>query len=71
MIKAESTKESGEHPVKIAILDSGIDWGNDINLAYQTSLVPGEEEMTQVFMDGSGHGSSVASLIAAQDNEDG
>lgn len=48
-----------------------MNWGNDIDLAYQTSLVPGEEEMTQMFMDGSGHGSSVASLIAAKDKGEG
>lgn len=47
------------------------DWGNDINLVYQVSLVPGEEDMTQIFMDGSGHGSSVASLIAANDDGKG
>lgn len=73
MIHAENKakKQQGAKKVKIAILDSGVDWGNDINLAYQTSLVPGEEEMTQMFMDGSGHGSSVASLIAASDNGEG
>ncbi len=57
--------------IKIALLDSGVDCGNDISLAYSVSLVPGEEEMTKVFMDGSGHGSSVASLIAAEDNGEG
>lgn len=71
MIKAENKKAGGENSIKVAILDSGIDWGNDVNLVYQTSLVPGEEEMTQIFMDGSGHGSSVASLIAAEDNGEG
>lgn len=68
-VAKENNKENER--IKIAILDSGIDWGNDINLAYQISLVPGEDEMTQVFMDGSGHGSSVASLIAAKDNGEG
>lgn len=75
MIKADerrknSVSENAER-IKVAVLDSRIDWGNDINLVYQVSLVPGEEEMTQVFMDGTGHGSSVASLIAADDNGDG
>lgn len=68
---AKKQEDKGKKKVKIAILDSGIDWGNDIELAYQTSLVPGEEEMTQMFMDGSGHGSSVASLIAARDDGEG
>ena len=71
MIHAENKAKKSNDKVKIAILDSGVDWGNDIDLAYQTSLVPGEEEMTQMFMDGSGHGSSVASLIAAKDNGEG
>ena len=71
MIKAGENKRKNKERIKIAILDSGIDWGNDIDLAYQVSLVPGEEEMTQVFMDGTGHGSSVASLIAANDDGNG
>lgn len=74
MIKAEDVKKNTKNQnekIKIAILDSGVDCGNDISLAYSISLVPGEEEMTQIFMDGSGHGSSVASLIAAEDNGEG
>ena len=74
MINAEGKAQKevdSEKRVKVAVIDSGIDWGNDINLAYQVSLVPGEEEMTQIFMDGNGHGSSVASLIAAENNDDG
>lgn len=71
MIQAEEKfADTGNH-VKVAIIDSGIDWGNDINLVYQVSLVPGEEDMTQIFMDDSGHGSSVASLIAANDDGSG
>ncbi len=84
MIKADKTKSKRSQgnekytkdnkdtkKIKIAILDSGVDAGNDINLAYSVSLVPGEEEMTPIFMDGTGHGSSVASLIAATDNGEG
>lgn len=79
MIKADKVKKSGKkedkkdgkEKIKVAVLDSGVDCGNDISLAYSISLVPGEEEMTPVFMDGSGHGSSVASLIAAEDNGEG
>lgn len=70
-IKKETTAEEKTKKVKIAILDSGVDYGNDIDLAYSISLVPGEEEMTPLFMDGSGHGNSVAGLIAAEDNGEG
>ncbi len=75
MIKADkrANKKEGKpvQRIKVAVLDSGIDWGNDINLAYQISLVPNEEEMTQIFMDGTGHGTSVASLLAAEDDDIG
>lgn len=72
MINADKIKKNKlKKKIKIALLDSGVDAGNDISLAYSISLVPGEEEMTKIFMDGSGHGSSVAGLIAAQDNEEG
>lgn len=72
MINANKIKKNKlKKKIKIALLDSGVDAGNDISLAYSISLVPGEEEMTKMFMDGSGHGSSVAGLIAAEDNEEG
>ncbi len=72
MIHADSTKDTkGKDKVKIAVLDSGVDDGNDIDLAYSITLVPGEEEMSPLFMDGTGHGNSVAGLIAAKDNQEG
>ena len=72
MINADKIKKNKlKKKIKIALLDSGVDAGNDISLAYSISLVPGEEEMTKMFMDGSGHGSSVAGLIAAEDNGEG
>ncbi len=83
MIKADSVRTKNkpsenakqdspnQKKIKVAVLDSGVDAGNDINLAYTVSLVPGEEEMTPIFMDGTGHGSSVASLIAARDDGKG
>ncbi len=72
MIRANKTKKSKKiNRVKIAIIDSGIDWGNGIELTESISFVPGEEGMNPFFMDGSGHGNSVAGLIAAEDDERG
>ena len=69
MIKAKKRlREKQTKKVKIAVLDSGIDWGNDIELKESISFVPDEEGMNPLFMDGSGHGNSVAGLIAARDN---
>ena len=64
-------KKDNKEKVKIAILDSGVDWGNDIDVAQTITLVPGEEEMSPLFMDGTGHGDSVAGLIAAKDDGEG
>ncbi len=64
-------KKTKKEKVKIAVLDSGVDYANDIDLAETVTLVPGEEGMSPLFMDGSGHGNSVAGLIAAEDNDKG
>ena len=69
--KKSGKKEKGREKVKIAILDSGVDYGNDIDVAQTITLVPGEEEMSPLFMDGTGHGDSVAGLIAAKDDGEG
>ena len=66
-----SKNKKKKQKVKIAILDSGIDYGNDIQLAETVTLVPGEDGMSPLFMDGTGHGNSVAGLIAAEDNGEG
>ncbi len=74
MIHADKTKKSStKKRIKIAILDSGVDYGTDINIepSNTISLIPGEEEMSPLFMDGTGHGNSVAGLIAAKDNNTG
>lgn len=69
--KKKKTKKKDR--IKIAVLDSGVDYGNDIDIdpSKTISLVPGESEITPLFMDGTGHGNSVAGLIAARDNGKG
>lgn len=69
--KKSGEKKKSKEKVKIAILDSGVDYGNDIDVAQTITLVPGEEEMSPLFMDGTGHGDSVAGLIAAKDDGEG
>lgn len=62
--KKDKQKRS-EKPIRIAILDSGVDLNTDMNIAETISLVPGEGDMNPLFMDASGHGTSVAGLAAA------
>ncbi|MBO5072217.1 MAG: S8 family serine peptidase [Eubacterium sp.] len=69
--KRGKKKNKEKRKIRIAVLDSGVDHANDIHLAETVSLVPGEEGMSPLFMDGTGHGNSVAGLIAAEENGEG
>ena len=68
MLHIPEEKEEGAAKVKVAVLDSGIDYGNDIVYKEQINLIPGEEELTPFFTDATGHGTSVAGIICAEDN---
>lgn len=57
--------------VKVAVLDSGVDYDNDIEIAESINLVPGEEDMSPLFVDDTGHGTGVAGIVAAKDNGKG
>lgn len=54
--------------VKVAVLDSGISASEDINVKCHVNFVEGEEAVDSLYEDISGHGTSVASVIAAKDN---
>lgn len=57
--------------VKVALIDSGVDLFEDIEVEESINLIPGEEEVLPLFWDTSGHGTSIAGVIAARDNEEG
>ncbi|MDE6874399.1 MAG: S8 family peptidase [Lachnospiraceae bacterium] len=57
--------------VKVAILDSGVDYTSDIDVYMRKNFVPGEDDISVIYEDISGHGTSVAGIIAAKDNDEG
>lgn len=57
--------------VKVALLDSGVDLFNDIEVKESINLIPKEEEVLPLFWDTSGHGTSIAGVLAAQENGEG
>lgn len=73
VIKAKKQKKSkeGSEKVKVAVIDSGVDVVNDLIVRANINLIPGEEELLPLFSDITGHGTSVAGIIAAEDNETG
>lgn len=57
--------------IKVAVLDSGVDVTEDIDVAERVNLVPGQEEVLEMYEDVSGHGTSIASIISAKKNDIG
>lgn len=64
----ESTDGAG---MRIAVLDSGVNLVADVPVAKSVNLVDEEQGMEGFFMDGTGHGTAVAGIIAAQDDGQG
>ncbi len=72
MINADSDDcIDASEKIKVAVIDSGVDFGNDVELKNYIDLVPGYEECLPYYTDITGHGSSVAGIIAAEDNDTG
>ncbi len=67
MIHVENV--TGEKSVKVAIIDSGVNYSSDINVVVRKNFI--EDECNILYEDVSGHGTAVAGLIAAMDNGEG
>jgi len=69
----DETKDSNTNvdSIKIAVLDSGISITDKLNIRQYVNLVTEEEYITQYDNDGTGHGSAVAGIIGAMDDDDG
>ncbi len=57
--------------VKVAIIDSGVDYTEDVDVYMRKNFIPGEDDVSIIYEDGCGHGTSVAGIIAAKDNDTG
>lgn len=58
-------KQQAQGTIKVAILDSGIDYWNDINVVERENFVTSYEDSSMLFDDLSGHGTAAAALLAA------
>lgn len=70
-LNAEKSYEESKNlkKIKVAILDSGLDYDLDLPAVERKDFL-GEKELHPLYQDMTGHGTSVASLICARENED-
>ena len=57
--------------VKVAVIDSGVSYSDDINVVERKNFVEGDGKVSILYEDGSGHGTAIAGIIGARDNDMG
>lgn len=67
-VKEDAASEK-EKSIKVAIIDSGIDYTDGIHVAQRKDFISDGEEINILYEDFSGHGTSVAGVIAASGKE--
>ena len=70
-LNAEKSYEESKNlkKIKVAVLDSGLDYDEDLPAVEKKDFLE-EKELHPLYQDMSGHGTSVASIICARENED-
>lgn len=61
----------GCNDIKVELLDSGVSYTEDIDIQYRVNFVPGDENVSILYEDATGHGTSLAGIIGAKDNKIG
>lgn len=69
MIRAEHVVSEGKQ-VKVVLIDSGVNYSSDIFVKERMNFIE-EDECSVLYEDFSGHGTAIAGIIAAADNEEG
>lgn len=63
MINVQNADKKTKNKIKIAIIDSGIDECDGIDVKERYNLVPSEKDVNPIFDDITGHGTAIASII--------
>lgn len=71
MINTTNSFYTPSEKVKVALIDSGVDYSTDIDVAVRKNFISEQEEISIIYEDLTGHGTSVAGIIAAKDNNEG
>lgn len=68
---SDKPKTAENSKKKIAVIDSGVDITEDIDVADRVDLLYAGEESSVLCCDMTGHGTAVASIICAKDDDNG
>lgn len=72
VVNEKTENEANEtRKVRVALIDSGIDYSQDIEVKMRKNFIPGEDEVSILYEDSTGHGTSIAGMIGAKKNEIG
>ncbi|MDD4369577.1 MAG: S8 family serine peptidase [Anaerostipes sp.] len=68
-INADMQESEPTKKVKVALLDSGVDFQDGINVKERINLINDGEEFSPILEDASNHGTSIASVIAGEGSQ--
>ena len=71
MVHANSEEVESKQKIKVALIDSGVNYSTDIDVVERKNFIPGHEDISPLYEDISGHGTNIAGVIAAKDNDSG
>ncbi len=63
--EVEQAKKPAGRKIRVTMLDSGINYSEEVDVVERKNFVEGEDEMSYLFEDGSGHGTAIAEVLAS------
>lgn len=64
----EKEREKERGAVRVALLDSGVNYSDEVYVSQRKNFVPGEDDYSELYEDVSGHGTAVAEILASNPN---
>lgn len=68
--EVRAAKKTSDRKIKVTMLDSGINYSKEVDVVMRRNFVEGQDEMSCLFEDGSGHGTAIAEVLASNPNAD-
>ncbi|MCM1246368.1 MAG: cellulose binding domain-containing protein [Roseburia sp.] len=68
--EVQKAKEKTDRKIRVTMLDSGINYSKEVDVVMRQNFVEGQDEMSCLFEDGSGHGTAIAEVLASNPKAD-